>query len=192
MPSAFLLLYHFIFDSYYILQYLRWLLAVLSRLNPTKIVREFNMVWGYNLEPVRSVYEHPLDAWGVTARAQCQRSGGAGTDFCWKRLVPNNGALVGGIRDVEFWCFIVFFTDLWKGGAGIGLGVYDYGGPLSSFRLYFIFFVFRQWSVSPKDKNHNRTLYNFAQGPQGPMVIPFKQKKTHITLKNVWGVLVHV
>jgi hypothetical protein len=37
-------------------------LAKLSRLNSPKIVREFNEVEGYNLEPVRSVYEYPLGA----------------------------------------------------------------------------------------------------------------------------------
>jgi hypothetical protein len=31
-------------------------------MNSPKIVREFNVVEGYNLEPVRSVYEFPLGA----------------------------------------------------------------------------------------------------------------------------------
>jgi hypothetical protein len=31
-------------------------------LNSPKIVGEFNVVEGYNLEPVRSVYEYPLEA----------------------------------------------------------------------------------------------------------------------------------
>jgi hypothetical protein len=35
-------------------------LAAFSRLNSPKIVREFNVVEVYNLEPVRSVYEYPL------------------------------------------------------------------------------------------------------------------------------------
>jgi hypothetical protein len=39
---------------------LRQELAALSRLNSPKIVREFNVVEGYNLEPVHSVYEYPL------------------------------------------------------------------------------------------------------------------------------------
>jgi hypothetical protein len=41
---------------------LRRLLAVLSRLNSTKMVREFDMVEDYDLEPVRSVYDYPLEA----------------------------------------------------------------------------------------------------------------------------------
>jgi hypothetical protein len=41
---------------------LRRLLAVLSKLNSTKIVREFDMVGYYDLEPVRSVYDYPLEA----------------------------------------------------------------------------------------------------------------------------------
>jgi hypothetical protein len=35
---------------------------VLSKLNSTKIVREFDMVGYYDLEPVRSVYDYPLEA----------------------------------------------------------------------------------------------------------------------------------
>jgi hypothetical protein len=41
---------------------LRQELAAFSRLNSPKIVREFNVVEGYNLEPVCSVYEYPLGA----------------------------------------------------------------------------------------------------------------------------------
>jgi hypothetical protein len=37
----------------------RRLLAVLSRLNSTKMVREFDMFRDYDLEPVRSVYDYP-------------------------------------------------------------------------------------------------------------------------------------
>jgi hypothetical protein len=37
-------------------------LAAFSRLNSPKRVGEFNVVEGYNLEPVRSVYEYPLGA----------------------------------------------------------------------------------------------------------------------------------
>jgi hypothetical protein len=39
---------------------LRQELAILSRLSSPKIVREFNVVEGYNLEPVRSVFEYLL------------------------------------------------------------------------------------------------------------------------------------
>jgi hypothetical protein len=39
---------------------LRQELAALSRWNSPKIVREFNVEEGYNLEPARSVYEYPL------------------------------------------------------------------------------------------------------------------------------------
>jgi hypothetical protein len=38
-------------------------LATLSRLNSPMIVREFNVVESFNLEPVRSVYEYPLGAY---------------------------------------------------------------------------------------------------------------------------------
>jgi hypothetical protein len=41
---------------------LRRLLAVLSRLNFTKTVREFDMDGDYNSEPVRLVYDYPLEA----------------------------------------------------------------------------------------------------------------------------------
>jgi hypothetical protein len=40
----------------------RRLIAVLSRLNSTKIVWEFEMVGDYDLEPVLSVYDYPLEA----------------------------------------------------------------------------------------------------------------------------------
>jgi hypothetical protein len=38
---------------------------MLSRLNYTKMVREFDMVGYYDLEPVRSVYDYPLEAFVV-------------------------------------------------------------------------------------------------------------------------------
>jgi hypothetical protein len=41
---------------------LQRLLAVLSRLNSTKMVREFDTIGDYDLEPVRSVYDLPLEA----------------------------------------------------------------------------------------------------------------------------------
>jgi hypothetical protein len=41
---------------------LRWWLEMLSRLNSTKMVREFDVVGYYDLEPVRSVYDYPLEA----------------------------------------------------------------------------------------------------------------------------------
>jgi hypothetical protein len=41
---------------------LRRLLAVLSRLNSTKMVRDFDMVGDYDVEPVRSVNDYPLEA----------------------------------------------------------------------------------------------------------------------------------
>jgi hypothetical protein len=41
---------------------LRRLLAVLSRLNSTKMVREFGMVGDYDLEPVHSVNDYTLEA----------------------------------------------------------------------------------------------------------------------------------
>jgi hypothetical protein len=62
---------------------LRRLLAVLSRLNSTKMVREFYMVGDYNLEPVRSFYDYLLEQ-----------------KLTLKGLLPNAGALVGGIGDV--------------------------------------------------------------------------------------------
>jgi hypothetical protein len=57
---------------------LGWLLLVLLGLNSTKMVQGFGMVDDYDLEPARSGYDYPL---GVITRAQCQRCGGAGTDF---------------------------------------------------------------------------------------------------------------
>jgi hypothetical protein len=53
-------------ESYLILAFstgghtLQRLLAVLSRLNYTNLVREFDMVGDYDLKPVRSVYDNPL------------------------------------------------------------------------------------------------------------------------------------
>jgi hypothetical protein len=35
---------------------------VLSRLNSTKMVRDFDMVGDYDVEPVRSVNDYPLEA----------------------------------------------------------------------------------------------------------------------------------
>jgi hypothetical protein len=40
---------------------LQRLLAVLSRLNSTYMVWEFDMVGDYDLEPVRSVEDYPLE-----------------------------------------------------------------------------------------------------------------------------------
>jgi hypothetical protein len=39
----------------------RWL-EILSRLNSTKMAREFDVVRFYDLEPVRYVYDYPLEA----------------------------------------------------------------------------------------------------------------------------------
>jgi hypothetical protein len=41
---------------------LRRLLLVLSGLNSTNMVREFDMVGDHDLEPIRSVYDYPLEA----------------------------------------------------------------------------------------------------------------------------------
>jgi hypothetical protein len=55
---------------------LRRLLTVLSRLNSTKMVREFDM--GLGLRYGSSPLSLRLPTRGVTTRAQCQRYGGAG------------------------------------------------------------------------------------------------------------------
>jgi hypothetical protein len=69
----------------------RRLLVVLSRLNSTKMVWHFDMVGDYDLEPVRSIYDYPLEALLHVPN---------GTNFCWKGLLTNGSVSVGGIRDV--------------------------------------------------------------------------------------------
>jgi hypothetical protein len=51
---------------------------VLSRLNSTKMVREFNMDRDYDLEPVRSVYNYPLEAWNYLVEQELTSVGGIG------------------------------------------------------------------------------------------------------------------
>jgi hypothetical protein len=72
------------------------LLAVLSRLNSTKMVREFDMVGHCDLEPVRSVYDYPLEALLDVQHVNDLVE----THYCWKRLLPNGGDSVGGNGDV--------------------------------------------------------------------------------------------
>jgi hypothetical protein len=79
----------------------RRLLAVLSGLNSTKMVREFDMVGDYDLEPVHSVNGYPPEALLHVRIVSENGSGGAGTNFCSKGLFPNGSASVGGIGDVR-------------------------------------------------------------------------------------------
>jgi hypothetical protein len=78
---------------------LQRLLVMLSRLNSTKMVAEFDRL---------EITIRNQSAWFTIA---CLRRfytcsyvlnvyGGAGADFCWKRFLPNGGALDGGIGDV--------------------------------------------------------------------------------------------
>jgi hypothetical protein len=93
---------------------LQRLLAVLSGLNPTNMVRQFGMVDDYDLEPTRSIYDYPLETLSHVPNVN-NGCGGTGTEFCWKGLLPNGGTSVGGIGDV-------FFTDGSMGGGGVGTG----------------------------------------------------------------------
>jgi hypothetical protein len=66
--------YKYLISAFSTVGHLLWrLFAVLSGLNSTKMVWEFGMIGDYDLEPVRSVYDYPLEALLHV-----------GTDFCWK------------------------------------------------------------------------------------------------------------
>jgi hypothetical protein len=83
------------------------------------------MIGDYDLEPVRSVYDYPLEALLHV-----------GTDFCWKGffyqiVVPRLVVLETSGLDSSS----IFFTDGSKGGVVASFGVYHSGGPESSFRL---------------------------------------------------------
>jgi hypothetical protein len=101
---------------------LRRELAALSGLNSPKIVREFNVVEDYNLEPVRSVYEYPLEALlhMPEINDEAERELSSISKDCYQTVVP----------------LLVFFTDGSKGEAGTGFGVYQLSGGEISFRLW--------------------------------------------------------
>jgi hypothetical protein len=91
----------------------RRLLAVLSGLNSTKMVREFDMVGDYDLEPVRSVYDYSLEALLHVPNINdvVERELTSVGREIYQMVVPR---LVASI----------FFTDSSSGGAGTGFGVY--------------------------------------------------------------------
>jgi hypothetical protein len=85
-------------------------LGVIGGVPPLRL--RFSMLNHKYLISAFSTGGHPLRrllAVLSSLRAQCQRCGGAGTDCCWKGLLPNSGALVGGIGDVGIGLFIVIF-----------------------------------------------------------------------------------
>jgi hypothetical protein len=110
----------------------RWL-AMLLRLNYTKMVREFDMVGYYDLEPVHSVYDYLLEALlhvpnvnGVVERELTT----FGRDF-YQMMVPRLMASETSEIDAS----LKFFTHGSKSGVGTGFGVHHSDGPESSFRL---------------------------------------------------------
>jgi hypothetical protein len=112
---------------------LRRLLAVLSRLNSTKMVREFVMVGDYDLEPVRSVYYYPFEALLNVPNVNNvveQELTSVGEDI-YQMVVPR---LVSS-ETSGFDSLLIFFTDGSKGGAETSFGVYHSVGHKSSFRL---------------------------------------------------------
>jgi hypothetical protein len=97
------------------------------------MVREFDMVGNSDLEPVRSVYDYPLEALlHVTSVNDVveQELTYVGREF-YQMLVPR---LVASVTS-GFKSSSIFFTDGSKGGAGTGFDVYHSGGLESSFRL---------------------------------------------------------
>jgi hypothetical protein len=88
-------------------------LAAVSVLNSPKIVREFNVVEGYNLEPVCSVNEYPL---GVLLHMPeindgVERELSSISKYCYQTVVPR---LVASVSS-RFESSAVFFTDRSKG-----------------------------------------------------------------------------
>jgi hypothetical protein len=101
---------------------LRRLLAVLSRLNSTKMVREFVMVGDYDLESVRSVYDYPFEALLNVPNVNNvveQELTSVGEDI-YQMMVPR---LVSS-ETSGFDSLLIFFTDGSKGGAETSFGVY--------------------------------------------------------------------
>jgi hypothetical protein len=105
---------------------LRQELAALSRLNFSKIVRKFNVVEGYYLEPVRSVYEYPLGALLHVPEVnnEVERKLSFISRDCYQTVVPRLVASVSSRFDSS----AVFFTDGSKGEAGTRFGVYQLNG----------------------------------------------------------------
>jgi hypothetical protein len=110
---------------------LRQELAALSRLNSPKIVRVFNVVEGYNLEPVRSVYEYPLVVLLHVPEVNddVERELSSISRDYYQTIVPR---LVASSR---FESSAIFFMDGSKGEAGTGFGVYQLNGGEISFHL---------------------------------------------------------
>jgi hypothetical protein len=112
---------------------LRRSLALLSRLNSTKMVREFDMVGDYDLEPVRSVYVYPLEALLYVPNVNDvveQELTSVGRDFYQMVVLQLMASATPGLDSSS-----IFFTDGSKGGASTGFGVYHSGGHESSFCL---------------------------------------------------------
>jgi hypothetical protein len=88
---------------------LRHELAALSGLNSPKIVREFNVVESYNLEPARSVYEYPLGALLHVPKVndEVERELSYISRDCYQTVVP---CLVAS-KSSRFESSVVLFTD---------------------------------------------------------------------------------
>jgi hypothetical protein len=88
---------------------LRQELVALSSLNSPKIVREFNMVKGYNLEPDRSVFEYPLRALlhVFEINDEVERELSSISKDCYQAIVPR---LVPSVSS-RFESSAVFFTN---------------------------------------------------------------------------------
>jgi ribonuclease HI len=90
-------------------------------------------VEGYNLKPVRSVYECPLGALLHVPEVndEVEREMFAISKDCYQTVVPR---LVASVSS-RFESSVVFLTDGSKGEAGTGFGVYQLNGGEISFRL---------------------------------------------------------
>jgi hypothetical protein len=105
---------------------------LLSRLNFTKMVRQFDIVGDYDLKPVRSVYDYPLDALLHVPNVndvEEEELTSVGRDF-QQMVMPRLMASVTSGFDFSS----IFFTDGLKGGAGTRFGVNHSGVLESSFR----------------------------------------------------------
>jgi hypothetical protein len=102
-------------------------------LNSPKIVREFNVVEGYNLKPVRSVYEYLLGALlhMPEINDEVERELSSISKDCYQTV---GHRLVASVSS-RFESSAVFFTDGSKGEAGIGFGVCQLNGGEISIRL---------------------------------------------------------
>jgi hypothetical protein len=100
-------------------------------LNIPKIVREFNVVGGYNLEPGRPVYEYPLRALlhGTEVNNEAENVLSSISKDCYQTVVSR---LVASVSS-RFEPSAVFFADGSKGEAGTGFGVLE---PLKIFKNF--------------------------------------------------------